>query len=864
MTHCTAKACLVIICGAVLALGACTSNQAKDTLRAERDAARAELMVARDMLAQLQDAQKRVIDNPNDEQAQAALRETLTDAEDALKTAETGVEALPATAGTAAVRKALASTRTALIQVRRLYTSTSSERISLAQAQAAQMDDLLSMARAAVAQAQTDLAAAQGALEEMPNDAARMFLATAQNALAVTQLSLLPQLARALDQSTPRPPEPPAPTAEEQALRSAQTGLTDAQTATGQARTALAAAQADLEKVEADFQATADAWDADTTDEQKTADREAAQMRRQAAQTALAAAQTAFVNAREAERMAAATLATAAAAALAEAADDQRTEANAGVAAAAAAETATRAWAATRIAADAGLAAPPLILNQVPPGSTGGAPFTARVTLTPREAAFADCTVNMPCPNPNGLDIATEAVAWAAGKTVLSPGATGESDHFPLRAVSMRGDIRPSPEGATDDEGGTTPKIPVVQGATTDTDGNAITPSGSYQRHYLNPVTSSIRFTPDGMVFRTGGEGTVMSLFKHDLDRSSSRGRDGINSPGNWGTQDSGNNVMSDDCSGAYPAYCYDFNRSDAEISWGAPYADPDGEPNYYWASRYGLSGNQPQPDPEDSDGRRLAAHGALGDLRVWLSNHGGLDAGAMADDAGDDAERYLSYAAYGLFVYTDYIDEYPRPGLLQGFHFGYDAFRDADNMRTTDRAASIEATFRGRTMGMILHPRSNSVGSESAPHVLHFARLRGDVTLNACIGAGACTGTGIPTGANKIMGNIANLQSLENGIWQKNQFLRNGGDGHSHEGFAILLAEGDIAADGSYKGHADPWDTSWNKGEYSGALYGPVDKLETAGWWRIETDSTHQNRRVAAFGSFGACQPDDCRVTAP
>ncbi len=858
MAH-TNKMAIVIACGAALALGACADSRGSGVdpsartvdpdeirdLTAERDAAQDALKAARDMLADVQAAQNRVIAAPEDAEAQAALRETLTDAEDAVEEAETGVARLPLTAAVrTALETALESTRTALASVRALYPSSART----------DMHTPLDRARTAVARAQTDLAAAQEALEEAPNDAARTLLATAQSALATAQLSLLPRIASALDESV-APPPPPPPT--EVALRSAQD-------ATAQARAALAAAQAALEKVEADFQATAAAWDDDTTDERKTADREAAQMQRQAAQTALAAAWEAFATARGAERTAAAAFVTAAQAALeAASTDEQRAEARRQLTAATAAETATRAWAATRIAGDAGLAAPPLILTSAPAGPDG-APFTARVTLTPREAAFADCTVNTRCPNPDALDIATEAVAWTAGKTVLSPGATGESDHFPLRAVSMRGDVRPSPEGATDDEGGATPKIPVVQGATTDTDGNAITPSGSYQRHYLNPVTSSIKFTPDGMVFRTGGEGTVISLFKHDLDRSSSRGRDGINSPGAWGTQDSGNNVMSDDCSGAYPAYCYDFNRSDAEISWGAPYADPDGEPNYYWASRYGLSGNQPQPDPDDSDGRRLAAHGALGDLRVWLSNHGGLDAGAMADDAGDDADRYLAYAAYGLFVFTDYIDEYPRPGLLQGFHFDYDAFRDADDARTTDVADSIEATFRGRTMGMILHPRSNSVGSESAPHVLHFTRLRGDVTLNACIGAGACTGEGIPTDANKIMGNIANLQALENGIWQKNQFLRNGGDGHSHEGFAILLAEGDIAADGSYTGHADPWDTSWNKGEYSGALYGPADKLETAGWWRIETDSTHQNRRVAAFGSFGACQPEHCRVTAP
>ena len=872
---------------AVLVLSACTKTRtltvgdqaAVEAAEKRADDAQNALMAARNMLAQVQAAQKRVIDAPENAEAQAALRETLTDAENAVEVAETGVAELPATAATAAVRTALASTRMALISVRRLYSP--SEQVSLAQASArpAQMHDLLSMARTAVARAQTDVAAAQAALEEMPNDAASMFLATAQSALATTQLSLLPQLARALDEAQARPP---APTAAEEALRSARTGLTEAQAATGRARTELAAAQAALEKVEADFQATAAVWGDDgdtTTDEEKTAAREAAQTRRQEAQTALAAAQTTFVNAREAERMAAATLATAAAAALAAltdaATDDQRTEVNAGVEAAAAAETATRAWAATRIAADPGLAAPPLILASAPalvptsvPIRPDGAPFTARVTLTPREPTDpSGCTVLTRCRNPDPLDIATDAVAWAAGKTVLSPAATGESDHFPLRAISMRGDVRHSYEGDTDDSGGTTPKVPVVQSAT-DIDDDPVAGAGitGYQRHYLNPVTSSIRFTPDGMVFRTGGEGTVMGLFKHDLDRSSGSGRDGINSPGNWGTQDSGNNVMSDDCSGNYEPFCYDFNRSDAEISWGAPYADPDGEPNYYWASRYGLSGNQPQPDPEDKDGRLLAKHGALGDLRVWLSNHGGLDAGPKANDAGDDADRYLSYAAYGLFVHTDYVTEFPRPGFFQGFHFGYDAFRDAGNMKATEGTPSIAATFRGRTMGMILHPRSNSVGSEDAPHVGHFTRLRGDVTLNACIGAGACTGNGIPTGANRIMGKIANLQALDNGIWQKYAFLTNAPDDPNDPaaGSAILLVEDDIEADGSYRGDANTWNSSWNRGEYSGALYGPADELETAGWWRIETDSTHQNRHVAAFGSFGACQAEHCRVPAP
>ena len=534
------------------------------------------------------------------------------------------------------------------------------------------------------------------------------------------------------------------------------------------------------------------------------------------------------------------------------------------------ATTALLAWAATRIAGDAGLARPPAILNDIPEAPAVSVddrpPFTVRVSLTPREAEASTCTVNTACPNRNALAIKTAATPYAAGKTVLSPDATGDGDWFALRTISMRGDVRHSYEGTTGDSASNRPKVPVVQRATT-IEGTAVTGSGitAYQRHYQNPMTSSIRFTPDGMVFRTGGQGTVMSLFKHDLDRSSSRGRDGINQAGAWGTTAAGE-AQSDDCSGAYPAYCFDFNRSDAEASFGAPYADPDGEPNYYWASRFGLAGNQPQPDPADSDGRRLAAHGAMGDLRVWVSNYGGSDAGAMADSATDDADRYLSYAAYGLFVYTDYIDEYPRPGFLQGYHFGYDAFRDSANMRTDDVSTSIAATFEGRTMGMILHPRSNSVASETAPHVGHFTRLRGDVTLNACIGGSTCTGTGIPTQANRISGAIDNLQALENGVWQKYAFLRHAAAAHAtHANIAIRLVEDDIEADGSYSGAADSWQAGqWNQGEYSGTLYGPRDKLETAGWWRLETDSAYQNRHLVAFGSFGACQAEHCRVAAP
>ena len=851
------KHLLVLACAVLLTLGACTKTKhvriVDETALAAAEAALADL---RNSLAAAQAALAAGTDNRGEaRRALAAVQEDLDDLQE-----ELGSQ--PDSAAKTAIVQAVAAIETAVGEVNGALAADAGSASFVASLDSAQ--EALDGAHSAL----------DDALERDDlSDAQRITLTQARGWLTAAQVSLIPQLEQLI------------PTAQERALRSAQTAFTTAQAATATARTALAAAQAALEKVEADFQATAAAWTADTTDTQKTTDRTAARTARAAAQTALATAEAAYATARAAERtgMTAAALATAAQAALAAATtDEQRAAATRALTEARAAEAALRPWATTRIAGDAGLAAAPAILGDAPeyvvedltvidPVTTrperkypavsvdDRPPFTVRVSLTPREGTT--CTALMECSNPNALAIKTAATPWATGKTVLSPDATGDGDWFALRTISMRGDVRHSYEGTVGDSASNRPKVPVVQRATT-IDGTAVTGSGitAYQRHYQNPMTSSIRFTPDGMVFRTGGQGTVMSLFKHDLDRSSSRGRDGVNQPGAW------NVGGSDDCSGAYPAWCFDFNRSDAEASFGAPYADPDGEPNYYWASRYGLAGNQPQPDPADSDGQRLAAHGALGDLRTWVSNYGGLDAGAMADSASDDADRYLSYAAYGLFVFTDYIDEYPRPGFLQGYHFGYDAFRDVATARTDDVSTSIAATFEGRTMGMVLHPRSNSVASETAPHVGHFTRLRGDVTLNACIGAGSCTGDGIPTGSNRISGSIAQLQALENGVWQKYAFLRHAAAAHAtHANIAIRLVEDDIEADGSYSGAADSWQAGqWNQGEYSGALYGPTDKLETAGWWRLETDSSYQNRHLVAFGSFGACQAEHCRVAAP
>ncbi len=108
--------------------------------------------------------------------------------------------------------------------------------------------------------------------------------------------------------------------------------------------------------------------------------------------------------------------------------------------------------------------------------------------------------------------------------------------------------------------------------------------------------------TADGRALKAGGPGTVFSDFRHDLDRSSGRGRD----------ETSG---TADDCGRTPVGTCFGLNRADLTITFGAP--------GFYRASRPGLRGDR--PDPDDSDGQRRAARGAIGEYWVWLSNHADL-----------------------------------------------------------------------------------------------------------------------------------------------------------------------------------------------------------------------------------------------
>ena len=214
-------------------------------------------------------------------------------------------------------------------------------------------------------------------------------------------------------------------------------------------------------------------------------------------------------------------------------------------------------------------------------------------------------------------------------------------------------------------------------------------------------------------------------------------------------------------------------------------------------------------------------------------------------------------------------MPNYLLPSRVQAFHFGYDAFEDKTDKRTTDISAPINVTFNGRTMGFMYQHFSNSNPAR--------VDIRGDVVLSARIGSGA----------NTISGQITSLEKLSaHGRWvrfERAADIRTGnvGDrlvfasdsfGASGQDFAASGAP--IGADGSYSGgvYLQQWDSAtsaWvektghftssggaSLSEFGGRLYGPTGNdlgdLETAGYWYLEGD-VRQERWGGIVGSFGA-----------
>ena len=526
---------------------------------------------------------------------------------------------------------------------------------------------------------------------------------------------------------------------------------------------------------------------------------------------------------------------------------------------------------------------PPLFRSTAGPKDLGATIAIARTARTvPNTATDPDTWVR----NTDALAIATDAVPYAAGRTLTSRAGNEE---FPMRAITFRGDIRQgSQRGKTGADANNDGRYPIIQGP-----GNTL---GNANDHTKNAVISSIQLSEEGgLILKAGGSGVVFNEFQWDIRGTEADGPDGI--PGDGGattstvatayhaamfrragetaptvgatlTQAQADKLTGwdeDNCSGVtFP--CWDGNMRDLTIDFGKPSPDPDGESGYHWASKIPSSTDQPKPaaadamhrwakpkvdnfvDPERGNGEHR------GEYRVWLSNHAGLDTGAT-DAESDDSHRYLQYAAYGLFTFTDYLTSNVRPGRMQGFHFGYDAFADTAGMRTTDLDTPITATFAGRASGMVMEPHSDRTQVE------RLIRVRGDVTLNATIG-----------GANTITGAISNLETPAGEGWGPYAPLRD----------EVRLTGGTIAADGSYTGDADVEGTNshlWDPGAFGGNFYGARggSDLETAGWWYLTARGYTPDARnltgaaarddprrpdfrySGAFGSFGAECTEGC-----
>ena len=487
------------------------------------------------------------------------------------------------------------------------------------------------------------------------------------------------------------------------------------------------------------------------------------------------------------------------------------------------------------------------------------------------------------------LAIETDPVPFAAGKRVAAAGAgLVATDELPLRAITLREAGRHFTVQQSRTEGRT--RIHGDDGTPTvysNTDGE---------------VESSLQLSADGATLKFGGEGVVYYDMQRQFNYFNDADTPNPNEAPWWRYGPDGKlgdaSAMSGDtmtashardlglteasgtltaeqatalqgyvtdnsgaCWQADLSVCGDWAHDDLTIAFGTPSQSPHGEAAYYWKVRAPFTQLQRDtglPD-ENNDGRPRD----LGTYELWLSHYGGVD-DKGTDTENDDTHRYLQYAAYGLFTFLDGVVQTPSFLRQHAFALGYDAFRDNTNMRTTDVTNSIAATFKGHTMARQL------ITDGSTTHVIITGAdvLRGDVTLNACIGGSGCTGTDIPTAANRISGLISGLEELRyDGVWVAVTYSN------------IPMMEGNIAADGSFEGALDypekgpnPVDprfprNTWHyesgapgeggASQYGGNLYGPRDSLEAAGWWYVQPDprlATDPAVNIGGIiGSFGA-----------
>ncbi len=507
---------------------------------------------------------------------------------------------------------------------------------------------------------------------------------------------------------------------------------------------------------------------------------------------------------------------------------------------------------------------------------------TAQITRTPRTDTGEDGW--------RKLDIRTDPVRWAEGSKVGADGGLVATDELPLRSVTLYGtgnhplvilgdDGTPTTYSETDSKPTGSLRLSTAGGILQPTmkfGGEGVVRYDLQRRFYdgANQDAWKTSNGPDGKAGFSGLDTTTTMLQAH-VDQL--EGVSTLPDPAPTLTQaqvdelegyaaDNPNN-----CAGETRSLCGDWIFDDVTVAFGAASQSPHGDPSWHWKAKAPLTSEHYNDDGEPLPTRMRRGHAdydgrpeELGTWELWLSNHAGIVQGANTEDTSDDRHAYLDYAAYGLFMFFDNVTAIPSWTRPQAFAFGYDAFEDAEGLRTTDVATSIAATFRGRTMARAL--------DDTGPHRARSAvalvelggatPLQGDIELNACIGASACTGSRVPNGNNTISGMISNLEILrDDGVWAR--YLPAAG--------GIPMNPGTIEADGSFAGaldhpqlangaaNTDHFDADATA-KYAGNLYGPRSGMEAAGWWHIRRDEVNRANHAAIIGSFGARCVEGCR----
>ncbi len=514
-----------------------------------------------------------------------------------------------------------------------------------------------------------------------------------------------------------------------------------------------------------------------------------------------------------------------------------------------------------------------------PAAPPGTAPYDGRAMIDRFPRANGDGTE---IAEADRLKIQQAAVPYSDGKRVISVDSPGSIDELPLRQVTVRigtttaGDVKIQGQDGTGETYSNTDGVPV----------------------------SSIRMVGDRIVYKYGGAGVAFHDNQRRFDIGSS-----IDAWESLGADLLPNTDDDENCWQKDLAKCTAWNFDDLSITWtGIAGSDPGGERSYYWSSRVPLRAGQGARHANlltyFRKGRTLWD---LGLYELWVTNYGGVDRQTEYPKgrryAEDDKEQFLSYAAYGMFVHTDTLADLSTgalPSRVQGFHFGYDAFEDAEGKKTTDISSPVNLSFQGKTMALMYQHFNNKNPLR--------VDLRADIILNARIGSGA----------NTISGEFLNFEKLAHeGVWVRWDeaiSIRQTGENDPDKQHRLVLASRDyksennlwaqdysghgatINADGSYEGgifyqywdqgnsrwrtHSWTFDSSasWTEwcadpangcyddyptsfdaspATFSGTLYGPRDnlnELETAGYWYLPGD-TREERWGGIVGSFGAVQ---------